>query len=689
MGPMSSSSVRTATATDPVAGAPAASNWGYRPALDGLRTIAVYLVVLYHAGLATFEGGFVGVDLFFALSGFLVCNVVLAEVDKRGHLRLGHFYARRVRRLLPAAVLLVVVTSVAYLLVAPQLSREPLVADARSALLYYSNWHFLFESSDYFATDVEKSPFLHFWSLSIEEQYYLVFPLLIAGLVALGKLTPRWLLGVLGALCVASIAAQVYWARIDVSHSYYGTDARLYQLLAGALLAVALRTWQVRISARAAGLLALAGAVGIVVIGTSLVPYDPSGRGLLATVASVGVIAGLSLGDRSPTARVLSWRAPVYLGQISYGTYLWHWPVILVLAQLGLTEPWRVALATIVIGTACAAASYHLFEMPIRTSGRLSGIRWPTVVVGVGVSALVAVTVVPLLLKADTKPVEAAQQWPGQELPEEGQPIPVPEDFDPEQARGGGITHTCAADEPEACEVVSGDGPHVLVVGDSQGQMFGPMFEALAREHDLQLSLNVLPGCPWQEQIANSKQGASEAERCMESRDGWYDTALPEIDPDVVFVTSRDRDVEEEWGDVLSRRDGEEQSLEDMTHDLSFDTMEKITAVAPKVLVTTHLPMPESFDPNACLTATDDARDCAAPVTDDESFTDGVAQEMTDTFPEVETIDMGPAFCLGDGRCEAYLDGLPTFRDNHHYSLVWIDHQLDEAWKILGPKLTG
>ena len=155
-----------------------ADRWTYRPELDGLRSVAVYLVVLFHCGLGPFDGGFVGVDLFFVLSGFLVSHVIWAEVDKHGSFRLGWFYARRVRRLLPAAVLAIVATAAVQLLVASAPQRQEMLRDGQSALVYLSNWHFIADSRDYFAADAtSESPFLHYWSLSIEEQFYVVLPL--------------------------------------------------------------------------------------------------------------------------------------------------------------------------------------------------------------------------------------------------------------------------------------------------------------------------------------------------------------------------------------------------------------------------------------------------------------------------------------------------------------------------------
>lgn len=190
--------------------------WSYRPGLDGLRTIAVYVVVAFHAAVPGFGGGFIGVDLFFVLSGFLVTNVLLTELADSGRLRFSRFYSRRFRRLLPAAAVVVAVSAVAMVLVTPVTERFTLVGDARSALLYFANWHFVAEAQDYFGGEAESSPFLHFWSLSIEEQFYFVFPITLVGLAALARRTgPTTIpigLGVLGAV---SVGAQLYWASAD------------------------------------------------------------------------------------------------------------------------------------------------------------------------------------------------------------------------------------------------------------------------------------------------------------------------------------------------------------------------------------------------------------------------------------------------------------------------------------------
>ncbi|RYJ00484.1 MAG: acyltransferase, partial [Actinomycetales bacterium] len=273
----------------------------YLPQLDGLRAVAVYLVLAYHAG-STFPtksiddyhqwtgGGFIGVDLFFVLSGFLVSNVILSEIDAKGTFGLGGFYARRVRRLLPAAVLVVVATCVAFVVVSDVVRRIEMVSDARAALLYYANWHFLDQSTDYFSQDLQPSPFLHFWSLAIEEQFYVFFPLVIALLVRTGAKLGRYLAVFVGVLFVASVGSQLYWGAHETTHAYYGSDARLYQLLAGVLLALLLRSTTAFFQGPRGTVVALAGLAGLVFLGTGILDLSTTTRGLGATVASVAAI---------------------------------------------------------------------------------------------------------------------------------------------------------------------------------------------------------------------------------------------------------------------------------------------------------------------------------------------------------------------------------------------------------------
>jgi peptidoglycan/LPS O-acetylase OafA/YrhL len=261
-----------------------------------------------------------------------------------------------------------------------------------------ANWRFIAQANDYFAPNVDKSPFLHFWTLSIEEQFYIVFPLLVVLLARSGR--RGVLLAGLAAVTAASVVAQVYWAAVDPIHAYYGTDARLYQLSAGALLAVGLRARPVR-ARRLARATAGAGLALFAALCLTAVPLSQSVRGFAGTVACLMIVAGLMVDEGQPLGRVLSLRPVAYLGQISYSTYLWHWPAILVLGQFLTVGPVTMAALAAVVSTGLAAASAELFEQPVRVARSLHRFRWRTTVVGVAATVLVAATVVPALLERE------------------------------------------------------------------------------------------------------------------------------------------------------------------------------------------------------------------------------------------------------------------------------------------------
>ncbi|MCU1358887.1 MAG: acyltransferase, partial [Ilumatobacteraceae bacterium] len=384
--------------------------FSHRPHLDGLRTVAIYLVVLFHAGLTRFEGGFIGVDVFFVLSGFLVGSVIVHEYEATGRVDLVKFYARRVRRLLPAAVVTVVGVSAMSVVVEPRLARDGFVDDAQSALLYFANWHFLSDATNYFATDVDKSPFLHFWSLAIEEQFYVVFPLLLVGLFVLAKRLdrPAVVPAGLGVALVASLTAQLALAQHDPLRAYYGTDTRFYQLLAGTTLAVLVRqtTLARQLSNRrgwagahrmasSSAVLALAATV---FVATDAFDGSTAWRGVAATVCTVALIVACEVAPTGLLGRFLASAPMTYLGRISYGTYLWHWPLIVLAVPVLDLGPWQRAAWSGIGGTALAALSFALIESPIRTSKFVLRRPGTVIVCGLTLSLIAAIVLVPPIL---------------------------------------------------------------------------------------------------------------------------------------------------------------------------------------------------------------------------------------------------------------------------------------------------
>jgi len=348
--------------------------------LDGVRAIAVVLVILYHLSPGAVIGGYIGVDLFFVVSGFIITTLLLREREFTGRIRLGAFWRRRARRLLPAlGVLILVCCSAAYLV-----GRDVLVglgSQVLGAVTFSSNWLFLAAQSDYFGGTVPEL-FRNLWSLAVEEQFYLLWPLL---LVLVFLRVPRWL-RITGIVLIAigsAVAMAMLWSPEAATRVYYGTDTHAFGLAIGALLAVVALHWPARPLEWArwhrrvlglAGWIALAGilALGMVMREDSQIVF----QGGLAGVAVLGavVIAAL-LVPGSLLGRILESPPMRWIGQRSYGLYLWHWPVfILVVAAMpgwardGL-EGWAKGGIALAITVAAAALSYELVEQPIRRDG--------------------------------------------------------------------------------------------------------------------------------------------------------------------------------------------------------------------------------------------------------------------------------------------------------------------------------
>jgi peptidoglycan/LPS O-acetylase OafA/YrhL len=345
----------------------------YRPGLDGLRALAVAGVFLYHARIDWLPGGFLGVDLFLVLSGYLITSLLLAEWERFRRVDLRRFWLRRARRLLPAVVVVILAALVAAAALAPDdFARTR--GDAISSLLYVTNWHLIAASHSYFETVGRPSLLQHLWSLAVEEQFYVLWPpVLVLGLGFLGRRG-------IGGLAVAGVAGStalmwlLYDPERDPSRVYYGTDTRAATLLVGALLALAWPALARLRVPRAGALVELAGAaalVAVVVVFRRAHDYDPGlyRGGMLAFAACAAVVVAALARDGSRLGALLGREPLRWLGVRSYGIYLWHWPV-LALTRPGVDVPWRGAWlvpAQAAVVVALAALSYRFVEQPIRT----------------------------------------------------------------------------------------------------------------------------------------------------------------------------------------------------------------------------------------------------------------------------------------------------------------------------------
>jgi peptidoglycan/LPS O-acetylase OafA/YrhL len=359
----------------------------YLPGLDGLRALAIFGVFAYHLGFGWASGGYLGVDLFFVLSGFLITSLLVEEGLEHGSITFNRFWGRRARRLLPGLLVMLVAVVVFVALASGGLPIDwhELRDQALATVAYVANWQLLFSHQSYFDRFAVQSPFKHTWSLGIEEQFYLVWPLVIAALLRLTGAVTRgrssWrraglVLTVGGALCSASWMAWLWTHGAGVDRVYYGTDTRAFDLLVGAAVAMcAAGLPQPSVRARRLLHVAAVGALAVLAAcwltgglpDTNPRPWMFEGGLLLCAVAAGVLVADVRLIERGPVARALAVAPIRYLGKISYGLYLWHWPVIVELTPAR-AHVSGLALAglQVVVALGLAVASFHVIEQPIR-----------------------------------------------------------------------------------------------------------------------------------------------------------------------------------------------------------------------------------------------------------------------------------------------------------------------------------
>ncbi|HEV3267541.1 MAG TPA: acyltransferase [Acidimicrobiales bacterium] len=354
----------------------------FRPDIQGLRAVAVVLVVLVHAAVPGLEGGYVGVDIFFVISGFVITGLLLRQPSRSIRQNLAYFYARRIRRIVPAATLTLVVTVVAaYLLLGVNFESQ-LLGDVRWASMFAANFRLINTGSNYFIPGVAPSLVTHYWSLAVEEQFYLFYPLVVFSLT---WITPRRYRELaLAVFLIAAIVVSGWWSfhltPLNAVQAYYSPFTRFWELALGGLVAVIPAAWARR-SPRWNSALAV---VAVIVLGTAVWRLNANSAfpGVLAwwpCAASAVLLWTGQASVKGAPASWLSWRPLRYVGDISYSLYLWHYPWLMLPLQL--VHPLSSPMARVIEvagATACAVLSYHFVENPIRHSRRLSRDGWST-----------------------------------------------------------------------------------------------------------------------------------------------------------------------------------------------------------------------------------------------------------------------------------------------------------------------
>ncbi len=447
---------------------------GYQPHIDGLRAIAVSSVFLYHLIPAALPGGYVGVDVFFVISGFLITRIILRETED-GRFSLARFYERRARRILPALALVALATTVAaWLLLMPdelRLFGRSLIGTA----LFVSNIHFLGQSG-YFDGAAQAKPLLHTWSLAVEEQFYLVWPLVVMGAAALlaragrrERLRPV-LLGLVLAAGAASLLAAEIVVRRHAPTAFFLAPFRIWELGAGAALALVDPRGLARVPRGIAAAAALAG-LAAVAGGIALLDQHSLVPGVAALAPVLGAALLVAFGDRGPVGRLLASPPFVGLGLISYPVYLWHWPALaFVHGQTGRgPEGWE-AVAIVAAVLVLSILTMRLLERPIRA--RPASTPW---------RALAAAAAVLLVTVGIGRGLQAQGGWPSRLDPSARAVYEALVSRNPYRRLCDGYENALTNDE--RCDFGSAKpgGFELAVIGDSQADHWVPVFAAVAR----------------------------------------------------------------------------------------------------------------------------------------------------------------------------------------------------------------
>ncbi|WP_137294570.1 acyltransferase family protein [Nocardioides dongxiaopingii] len=580
-----------ATVADPGPGAGAATDapGGRAQRLDiqGLRALAVGLVLLYHLWPNRLGGGFVGVDVFFVISGFLIGGHLLAELGSTGRIRLGRFWVRRARRLLPASLLVLAAVTVAVLTIVPLSAREDFLHQVAGSALYVQNWVLADQAVDYLAIDAAPAPVQHYWSLAVEEQLYVALPLvLVAGLLLtrgrVGQRARRWWpVALLGVLAVASLAWSVVSTGTDPGVAYFSTLTRAWEFLAGALLAAT----RVRLGPVPR---LVAGTVGLGAILLAAATFDGDGfPGAVALVPVLGAVLVLAAHDRGPVGWASRWRPVSWLGDVSYAVYLWHWPLIVLVPHvtdepLGTVQKLAVAVVTVVL----AWVSTAYVEHPLRAAGgprggaragSRAGRRGTLVLAATLVTTLaVAATAVlgarsavreqedqlaearARLLSGDAGCLGAAAMDPrvtgcedlGDTLVPPPSSASIDDYVDPDCWAFFGVT------ELRLCGIGSDDpaAPRVLAVGDSHSYGYLPAYETLAEQLGWHVDVATRAGCSWgtRPQGGRTETYASE---CNQWKQALADHLAQSPPYDVILTTADQGGYLAEPGDGESARE--------------------------------------------------------------------------------------------------------------------------------------
>ncbi len=641
----------------------------FRKDIQGLRAIAVGAVLLYHAGVPGLTGGYVGVDMFFVISGFLITTHLLGQLERHGRVNFGEFYAKRIRRILPASFVVLILSVVGAVIWYPPILMDDVRRGAIATALYIPNLLFAADGTNYLASGTP-SLFQHYWSLGIEEQFYLLWPLVLSLGFVLMRGNRRVLFVGVAAVVVGSFAYCVHLTGLSQPDAFFLLPSRMWELGAGGLAAFVLSSPRFRIPGAFADSLAWAGLAGI--LATVLMFDDgtvfPSYNAALPVLASVAVVVGGGAPGRFGPGAILGARPMQFIGTISYSIYLVHWPVLM-LAQTAVGEwnplPLHVTLSLALLCIPLAWLSYRFVEEPCRRG------RWPLLARPrrvIGLAAAASVSCVALSAAAygvsQARPQDggavaetfAARNPPSsftQGIPSNMRPALDAAADDVGLINKNGCNRIENQDELADCVVGDPDAPRVVLFGDSHAAQWFPAVHAWAEEAGYAVEVHTKNVCPAAE-VTVLRNGVP-----FTACDTWRASVLERIaesDPELVIMSGRERltlvtqgSVEETW---------------------IAGTQRTLDAIDAPVLVVTDTPN-LGFVPTTCLSANVRDQDkCAAERS--RVISDGLKELEREVVSEAGAswADLNGFLC-DEELCRMILDDLLVYRDSNHFTATF------------------
>ncbi|ORW50388.1 acyltransferase [Mycobacterium paraense] len=686
----------------------------FRPDIEGLRAVAVLAVVLFHADVPGMDGGFVGVDVFFVISGFLITGLLWREVSSAGTVRLGNFYGARARRLLPASATVGVITLIGSAILLPPLQARSVIFDGIASALYVSNYWFIQQGVDYFGGMMPPSPFQHYWSLGVEEQFYLIWPPLIIGTAWLVRRarrraqpatgsSQRPYLVVLALVAAASFALSFAVTQVAPPIAFFSLPTRAWQLAAGGLVALTAGQWQ-RLPARAAALTGWAGLVAILVASNQLSPATlyPGSAALLPTVGAMLVIGAGCATPSQGCGRVLGLAPMRAIGRISYSWYLWHWPVLLLApALLGHPLGLVARLTAAIISGALAVLTLRFIENPLRFADPVRRSARVSLALG-GAATAVAVCVGAALLAWVPTPV--GHGAPAAPLSISAAPAPagsgiaaydaavqqafaqahaavaasadlkaVPSNLEPSLAdaaaehgvlfRDGCMRNFFQDGQPECAAGDTASTTTVALVGDSTAAMWNPALRQIATQRHWRLEMLSKAGCPLLDLRIVSPTLHRDYMECTRWR-GQIIDRLGSEHPRLIVL-----DVMRRYGARYGLPSGFT-SYDSAWNNSLFRLVRELRGTGAQVLVLGPIPDPQSYVPICLSGHLDDATTCS-PTRSTAVNEPGIAAESAATAAGGgQYADLTDLFCTAN-RCPVIVGNTLVYLDQSHLTFEY------------------